>query len=146
MFQELVMPSISRLAPTIARVLLGLPFLVFGLNFFFHFLPQPPLDPEAGGFLGALVAGKLLSIIKVVEVAAGVALLANFFVPLALALLAPALVGIVAFHAVFDPAGLAIPLVLTALEVYLAWAYRGAFAPMLQARTAPTAGGSVVAP
>lgn len=140
------MPSISRVAPTVARVLLGLPFLVFGLNFFFHFLPQPPLGPEAGGFLGALVAGKLLGIIKVVEIATGAALLANVFVPLSLALLAPALVGIVAFHAVFDPAGLLIPLVLTALELYLAWVYRGAFAPMLQLRTAPSSGGAVVAP
>jgi uncharacterized membrane protein YphA (DoxX/SURF4 family) len=140
------MSSISRVVPTVARVLLGLPFLVFGLNFFFHFLPQPPMDPAAGGFLGALVAGKLLAIIKVVEVATGLALLANVFVPLSLALLAPALVGIVAFHAVFDPAGLLIPLVLTGLEVYLAWVYRGAFAPMLQLRTAPTSGGAVVAP
>lgn len=140
------MPSISRVVPTVARVLLGLPFLVFGLNFFFHFLPQPPLEPEAGAFLGALVTGKLLTIVKIVEVATGLALLANVFVPLSLALLAPAIVGIVAFHAVFDPAGLLIPLVLAALEVYLAWVYRGAFAPMLQARTAPTSGGSVVAP
>lgn len=140
------MSSISRIAPTVARVLLGLPFLVFGLNFFLHFLPQPPMDPAAGAFLGALVTGKLLTIIKVVEVVAGVALLANRFVPLALTLLAPALVGIVMFHGVFEPSGLVIPLVLTALEGYLAWAYRGAFTPMLQARTATTGGGEVVAP
>jgi uncharacterized membrane protein YphA (DoxX/SURF4 family) len=131
------MSAISRHLPTAARILLGLAFTVFGLNYFLSFLPQPPLPADAGAFLGALVAGKYMTIVKVVEVAAGVALLANRFVPLALALLASPLVGIVVFHAVYAPESLILPIILVALEVYLAWAYRAAFAPMLQARTAP---------
>jgi putative oxidoreductase len=126
----------SRHLPTAARILLGLAFTVFGLNFFLHFLPQPAMDPAAGAFLGALVAGKYLTVVKVIEVAAGLALLANRFVPLSLALLAPPLIGIFVFHAIYEPSGLVVPIILIALEVYLAWAYRAAFAPMLQARTA----------
>lgn len=126
----------SRHLPTAARILLGLAFTVFGLNFFLHFLPQPAIEPAAGAFVGALVAGKYLTVVKVIEVVAGVALLANVFVPLSLALLAPPLVGIVVFHAVYAPSGLILPFILVALEVYLAWAYRSAFAPMLQSRTA----------
>jgi uncharacterized membrane protein YphA (DoxX/SURF4 family) len=128
----------SRHLPTAARILLGLAFVVFGLNFFLSFLPMPPMDPVAGGFLGALVAGKYLTVVKVVEVVAGLALLANRFVPLSLALLAPPLIGIVVFHAVYAPSGMILPIILVALEVYLAWAYRAAFAPMLQANTSPT--------
>lgn len=128
----------SRHLPTAARVLLGLAFTVFGLNFFLHFLPQPPMEPAAGAFVGALVAGKYLTVVKAVEVVAGLALLANVFVPLSLALLAPPLIGIVVFHAIYAPSGLILPIILIALEVYLAWAYRAAFAPMLQARTATT--------
>ena len=121
--------------PTIARYLLGLVFTVFGLNFFLHFLPAPPLEGPAGAFIGALAAsGYVMTIVKLVEIGAGILLLANRFVPLALALLAPIVVNIVAFHALLAPAGMILPLVVLALEVYLAWAYRAAFAPMLRAR------------
>jgi putative oxidoreductase len=131
----------SRKIPVAARILLGLVMTVFGLNFFLHFLPQPPLEGPAGAFIGALFAsGYVLLIVKVVEVVAGLLLLAGRFVPFALALLAPIVVNIVAFHAVLAPAGLVLPLVVLALELYLAWAYRGAFAPMLQADAQPTVG------
>lgn len=132
------MASISRFFPTAARVLLGLVFTVFGLNFFLQFLPQPPMAAEAGAFAGALVAGKYLLVVKIVEVAAGVALLANVFVPLALALLAPPIIGILLFHGVYAPDGMILPIVILLLEGYLVWAYRSAFAPMLQARTSVT--------
>ena len=126
--------------PTIARTLLGLAFVVFGTNYFLHFLPdhQPPAD--ALPYLGGLMAGKIFSIIKPIEIAAGLALIGNRYVPLALTLLAPIEVAIVAYHGLFDVAGLAIPLALVALTVYLAWAYRAAFAPMLRARVEPAPG------
>lgn len=125
--------------PLVARTLLGLAFTVFGLNFFLNFLPQPPLPADAGAFLGALVAGKILSVVKVIEIAAGLLLLGNRFVPLALSLLAPVEIGILLFHGVYEPAGLPLPAVLVALTLYLAWAYRAAFAPMLRPHVAPTA-------
>jgi len=81
----------------------------------------------------------MFPLIKGTEVAASVLLLGNRYVPLALALLAPVLVNIVAFHAFLAPAGLALPIVLVALELYLARSYRDAFGPMLQARTQPHA-------
>ena len=125
--------------PLVARTLLGLAFAVFGLNFFLHFLPEPaPPSAEAGAFIGALVAGKILAVIKPIEIAAGLALLGNRFVPLALALLAPIEIGILLFHGVFAPSGLPMVIVLVALTIYLAWAYRAAFAPMLRAHTEPT--------
>ena len=105
----------------VARVLLGLAFTVFGLNFFLHFLPQPPPPPEAGVFLGALFAGKIFSIIKPIEI------------------------GILAFHGVFEPSGLPIVVVLVALTIFLAWSYRAAFAPLLHARVEPTAAEPVAA-
>lgn len=131
--------SIARKAPVAARILLGLIFTVFGLNFFLHFLPTPPHEGPAAAFAGALFAsGYVFPIVKVVEVLAGLLLLGNRFVPLALALLAPIVVNIVAFHAVLAPAGMALPVVVLALELYLAWAYRGAFIPMLRAEVEPT--------
>ncbi len=125
--------------PLIARTLLGLAFVVFGANFFLHFLPTPAMPPDAGAYLGGLISGKILTIIKSVEIAAGLLLLINRFVPLALTLLAPVEIGILSYHGVFEPAGLPLPVVLVALTIYLAWAYRSAFAPMLRARVEPTA-------
>jgi uncharacterized membrane protein YphA (DoxX/SURF4 family) len=122
-----------------ARIILGLIFFVFGLNFFFHFLPQPPPPPAAGAFAAAMFAtGYLFVLVKVVEVTSGVLLLAGRFVPLALTLLAPIIVNIVFFHAFLAPAGLPIPILVLALELFLAWSYRDVYRPMLAARAAPT--------
>jgi hypothetical protein len=130
------MPPVS----SILRTLLGLAFVVFGLNYFLGFLPMPKDIPaDAIAFMVPFVGAKYMALIKTIEIAAGLALLANRFVPLALALLAPILVGITWFHAVLEPSGLAVPVVLVALEIALAWFYRDAFAPMLHARTAPAA-------
>jgi hypothetical protein len=63
-------------------------------------------------------------------------------VPLALTVLAPVLVNILAFHAFLAPAALGLPIVLTGLELSLAYAYRDVFAPMLAARAAPSSGPS----
>ena len=128
-----------------ARIFLGLLFFVFGLNFFFHFIPQPPMPEAAGAFAGAMFAtGYLFVLVKLVEVSCGVLLLAGRFVPLALALLAPIVVNIVFFHAFLAPSGLLLPLVVLALEMFLAWSYRAVYRPMLAARVAPigTAGDS----
>ena len=128
--------TIRSKLPTVARVLMGVPFLVFGLNGFLHFLPTPPMPAAAGAFVGALAAsGYLFPVLKIVEVTSALLLLSGRFVPLALTLLAPVLVNIVAFHAALAPAGLAIPLVLLAAEIYLAWVHRDAFAPLLRAKS-----------
>jgi len=119
-----------------ARVLLGLGFFVFGLNGFLHLLPQPPMSGPPAEFFGALFAtGYMLPLIKGTEVVTGLLLLSGRYVPLALTVLAPVMVNILAFHAFLAPAGLAVPIVFAALGIYLAYAHKSAFAPMLRART-----------
>ncbi len=133
---------------TVARVLLGLVFFVFGLNGFLNFLPQPPHPAAAGAFLGGLFAsGYFFPLLKGTKTIAGALLLSGRFVPLALTVLAPVIVNIVAFHAFLDPAGIVVPLVIVALEVFLAYSYRSVFRPMLDARARPdTAEGSRSSP
>ena len=83
----------------VARILLGLPFLVFGLNGFFEFMEQPEHGPEATKFLGALVdSGYLMPLLKGTEVACGALLVLGLFVPLALTVLAPVMVNILGYH------------------------------------------------
>ncbi len=130
----------GRLLPAIARVLLGLPLTVFGLNGFFNFIPQPetPLPERAAAFAGALAAsGYMMPLIGLTLLTVGVLLLLNRFVPLALVLFAPFIVNSLAFHVFLERGGLPIASVFLALELYLAWAYRHAYAPLLTARSAP---------
>jgi hypothetical protein len=129
----------TRWIPAAARSLLGLTFTVFGLNGFLHFLPQPAPSGAAGAFAGALFAtGYFLPLLKGTEVIAGLLLLSNRFVPLALTLLAPIIVNIAAFHLFLAPGPLMVAF-LVGTEAYLAWAYRDAFAPMLKSHATPRA-------
>ncbi|HEY2729438.1 MAG TPA: DoxX family protein [Polyangia bacterium] len=127
--------NISKYLPRAARLFLGLIFTVFGLNFFFHFLPTPAPAPRAAAFAGALFSsGYLFPLLKTTEVIAGLLLLSGLCVPLALTVLAPIVINIVGFHLFLAPSGLPLALAMLATEVYLSWRYRAAFAPMLRAR------------
>ncbi|MBL9202958.1 MAG: DoxX family membrane protein [Opitutaceae bacterium] len=133
--------SFTRFFPVIARVLLGLVFFVFGLNGFLWFIPQPPADqmPKAlVDFSTAMMnTGFLFQLVKGTEVAMGLLLLMNRFVPLALVVLAPVIVNIVLVHVLLAPSGTAMAVVILGLELYLAWAYRSAFRPLVAARATP---------
>jgi uncharacterized membrane protein YphA (DoxX/SURF4 family) len=136
-----VLPSGSRFArygTHVARVLLGLPFLVFGLDGFLNFIPKP--DPStmphgALAFSTALAStGYMFQLIKGTEVLVGSLLLSRRFVPLALVLLAPVMVNIVAFHAFLAPSGLPLALVFLALHLALAWTHRSSYVALLRSR------------
>ena len=129
--------SLTRHLPTVARVLLGLPLVIFGLNGFFNFIPPPPtpLPEPALQFAGALAnSGYMMQLIGATHLVVGVLLLINRWVPLALVLLAPFLVNSVAFHLFLERSGLPMALVFVALELYLAWVYRKAYRPLFEAK------------
>jgi putative oxidoreductase len=119
----------------IARVLLGLIFLVFGLNGFLHFIPSPQPSGLAGQFLGAMFVSHYLSVVFALQVIAGVLLLANRFVPAALTILAPVLVNIALFHACLAPVGYAPAVVAIALWLVVFAGERRAFLPLLAAKS-----------
>jgi hypothetical protein len=132
--------SPNRVGPAIARYVLGLPLLVFGLNMFFNFIPQPktPMAEGAAAFAGALFkSGYMMQLIGVTFLLVAAFLLSNRFVPLALALFAPFIVNSIAFHVCLEHTGLPMSVVFLALEVYLAWSYRSAYRSVLTARVSP---------
>jgi hypothetical protein len=124
---------------TIARILMGFPLVVFGLNAFLNFIPQPttPLPEGAAAFTEALMkSGYMMYLIGTTQLIVGILLVSNRFVPLALALFAPFIVNSIAFHVFLEHSGLPIAAVFLILEVYLAWVYRNAYRPMLAMRHA----------
>jgi putative oxidoreductase len=118
---------------TLARVLTGLMFTASAIAGMMGKVP-PPEPEEAQAFMGVLFSSGLLSLVKVLELLCGLALISGFFVPMALVVVAPIIVNIVFFHVVLDPSKLMVGMVLTALWVINALGHRTAFAPLLRAK------------
>jgi len=125
-----------KASTTAARVLLGLVFFGFGLNGLLHFFPLPPGEGAAAVFINGLTASRyFFPLLFVTYLLTGAALLIGRFVPLALNLLAPIIVNIAVMH-IFVPSSrteVCLATVVTVLEIYLAWCYRGAFRALLSA-------------
>jgi putative oxidoreductase len=126
---------VMRTVSTIARYLAGVIFLVFGFNGFLNFIPMPPPEGVAGQFMGALYASHYLWVIFAFQVIAGVLLLVNRYVPLAVAVLAPVIVNILAFHALMAPSGLPLALFVALLWTVIFIGVRPAFAGLFQSRS-----------
>jgi uncharacterized membrane protein YphA (DoxX/SURF4 family) len=123
-----------KIAVLIARILLGLMFLVFGLNYFFHFLPMPPPPGDAGALMGIFYTHGWLVFHGALYVIAGVLLLAGRYVPVALVILGPFLVNILVYHLTLAPSGIGPGLFAALLEVFLIYAYWPAFAGIFTAK------------
>jgi hypothetical protein len=130
---------VMKIASIVARYLAGVIFLAMGLNGFLNFIPLPPPGGVAGQFLGALYVSHYLWVIFAFQVIAGVLLLVNRYVPLAVAVLAPVLVNILAFHALMAPSGLPLALFVGVLWAAIFIDVRRAFYGLFQARLQPRA-------
>ncbi len=128
-----------RTASVIARYLAGLIFLIMGLNGFLHFIPFPPPPGIAGQFMGALYVSHYLWVIFAFQVIAGVLLLVNRYVPLAVAVLAPVIVNILSFHVLMAPSGLPLALFVALLWAVIFIEVRPAFSGLFQSRFQPRA-------
>jgi len=123
-----------KIITVIARFLLGLIFLIFGLNGFLHFIPSSPPSGTAGQFVGALFVSHYLVPIFLLQVISAVLLLVNRYVPLALTLLAPIIVNILLFHLLMVPSGIPLAIIVTVLWVLVFLSVRSAFSGLLQQR------------
>ena len=120
-----------------ARLLLGLIFLVFGLNGFLFFIPAPAHIPgAAGAFAGAMFTSHFMWFTAGVQVICRLMLLTNQYVPLALVVLGAVLSNILAFHITMYPQGLPQAVITTLIWIVVCWPLRSYFAPLF-ARTVP---------
>jgi len=127
-----------RIASIVARYLLGLMFVVIGLNGFLHFIPQPPpANPLTIQFLVAVSASHFAAFFFAVQVLGGLLLLSGFFVPLALTLLAAELYNILAFHITLAPSTAAPAIVACVLWVLVFLQYRESFKGIFSVKPVP---------
>jgi hypothetical protein len=122
-----------KTASHIARYLLGLIFLVLGLNGFLNFLPMPGPTGVAAQFFGAIFVSHFYVVIFLLQIVPALLLLANRYVPLALTILGPIIFNIVCIHAFMAPAGLPLAVFVTVLWFLVAYSVRTAFSGILAA-------------
>jgi putative oxidoreductase len=124
-----------RIISLIARVLLGLIFVVFGLNAFLQFIPMGGMPTGlAGQFSMALFQSHYLWVVAGLQILGGLLMFANRFVPLGLVILGPIIVNILLYHFLLSMAGVPLALVATVLWFIVFYAYRRAFDGILGLR------------
>lgn len=121
-----------KIAALVARILLGVIFLIFGLNGFFHFLHMPMPTGTAGEFMTALVISHYVIVVYLLELIPAVLILVNRYVPLALILVAPVVVNIFFYHLFMAPAGLPLAIVVIVLWIVIAISVKSAFAGLFR--------------
>jgi uncharacterized membrane protein YphA (DoxX/SURF4 family) len=125
-----------KIVTLIARLLLGLICVVFGLNGFLNFINMGPLPSGlAGQFILALALSHYFWVVAAIQIAGGVLLLVNRFVPLALVLLGPVIVNIILYHVFLNPTGYALAVVVTVLWGIVFYAQRQYFSGIFAQRT-----------
>ncbi len=122
-----------KIAATISRFLLGLIFLVFGLNVYLRFIQMPPPTGEAAAFTRALFNSGYLHVVADFEIVGGILLLIRRFVPLGLTLVGPVIVNIMLFHIFMAPSGLPLAILVSILALIVLVYHRQNFAGLVKA-------------
>jgi len=124
-----------KTAVIIVRVLMGLLFIFAAVVVLFKIVPQPELTGNVKIFMdGVNATGYLMTLIKITELACGIAFVTGRYVPLATVVIAPVIVNIFLFHAFVDTSGLAVAVFLVFANIFLAIANRDKFKPLFEAK------------
>ena len=115
----------------VLRILLGVFVIVFGLNKFLNFMPMPEMSGEAGAYFGALSSAKVITLVAIVEIVAGLALISNKYGALMSVILMSVSVNAVLFHATLNPGGIGGAAVLLILNLAVIYGYKDSYKGML---------------
>ena len=124
-----------KIAVIIVRVLIGLLFLFASVTYFLNVAPPPDLTGNIKIFMDGLAAsGYVMPVVKAFELLCGLAFVSGRFVALAVVVIFPIAVNILLVHALLLPAGLPVAIPLFAGILFLAYANREKYFPMLAAK------------
>ncbi len=121
-----------KTATIISRVLLGAIYLVFGLDYFFHFIPyQPAHTGNVAAFKAGLMGvGYFYPMIKSIQIVGGVSLLLNRYAPFFAVVVFPISVNVFLFHTILVPSGWFMGVLLIVPNLFLGYAYRKYYSGM----------------
>ena len=110
----------------ISRILLGFIYLVFGLDYYLHFIPyQPNHTGAAAAFKdGLMAAGYLYPMMKSIQIIGGISLLINRYAPFSAVVLFPISINVFLFHTILVPSGWFMGVLLIVPNLFLGYAYR----------------------
>ena len=110
----------------ISRVVLGLIYLIFGLDYFLHFIPYQPAHTGAAAALknGLMAAGYLYPMMKWIQIIGGISLLINRYAPFSAVVLFPISLNVFLFHTILAPSGWFMGVLLLFPNLFLGYAYR----------------------
>ena len=117
---------------TISRIILGFIYLVFGLDYFFHFIPyEPNHTGKVAAFKAALMSiGYFYPMIKSIQIAGGLSLLINRYAPFFAVVLFPISVNVFLYHTILVPSGWLMGVLLIVPNLFLGYAYRNYYRGM----------------
>lgn len=115
----------------VLRILLGVFVLVFGLNKFFNFIPMEHPTGDAGAYFAALSSAKVIALVGIVEIVAGLGLIFNKYGALLSLILMSISVNALLFHLTLDPANIAGAVVLLVLNIIALYNYRDSYKALL---------------
>jgi len=117
---------------TISRIILGFIYLVFGLDYFFHFIPyEPNHTGKVAAFKAALMSvGYFYPMIKSIQIVGGLSLLINRYTPFFAVVLFPISVNVFLYHTILVPSGWLMGVLLIVPNLFLGYAYRNYYRGM----------------
>jgi len=114
-----------KTATIVSRTLLGFIYLVFGLDYFLHFIPyEPNHTGRVAAFKSGLIGvGYFYPMIKSIQIVGGISLLINQYAPFFAVVLFPISVNVFLYHTILVPSGWWMGVLLIGTNLFLGYAY-----------------------
>lgn len=120
-----------KTAGKITSIILGIPYLILGSNYFFNFIAMPPMPGDAGAYLGLLYNTGFLAVVKTLEIILSILLISGFLRPLALILVAPISINILLFEVLIAKMP-GVGVLLVALNAFAIFTYKEKYNSILK--------------
>ncbi len=116
----------------ISRLVLGIIYLVFGLDYFLHFIPYQPAHTGAAAALknGLMEAGYIYPMMKTIQMVGGISLIVNRYTPFSAVVLFPISLNVFLFHTILAPSAWLMGVLLLLPNLFLGYAYRKYYSGM----------------
>lgn len=116
--------KIMKWIAIISRILLGLLYLFSIINFFFQLGEMPSLSENAAKFSSAMMNSGFMIVVKIIETIGALLLISGQYLRFATLWILPVTVNIFLFHVLMMQSGVAIPIGMLLINIFLLYYYR----------------------